>query len=119
MRYECNNSNCHLSAADCKNRPFAELKWRKYGKNAQRDPEKKESNLWGDGVEVMKTGDRGHGVRSMRAFEPHQIICEYNGEVITQEEADRRMNQNYKDQPVRQIFSTSLIMKAYNSSISI
>jgi hypothetical protein len=100
MRYECNSKNCRLSPEECKNRGFAELKWRKQNKNSYRNAEKKESNLWGDGIEVMATGDRGHGVRAMRSFEPGQIICEYTGEVITQDEADRRMNEDYKDQTV-------------------
>jgi hypothetical protein len=32
----------------------------------------------------------------MRTFEPHQIIVEYAGEIITQEECERRMKQVYK-----------------------
>ena len=30
--------------------------------------------MWGEGIEVMKTEDRGYGVRSMRAFEAGQIF---------------------------------------------
>jgi histone-lysine N-methyltransferase ASH1L len=52
------------------------------------------------GVEVIKTADRGYGVRSNRCFEPHQIIVEYTGEIITEEECDRRMNEDYKDNDV-------------------
>jgi len=59
-----------------------------------------EPNLWGEGVEVIKTKDRGYGVRSMRTFTPGQIIVEYCGEIITPEEADRRMNEEYKDKNV-------------------
>lgn len=105
--YECNENNCGLWPKQCENRGFAELKWRKMNKNAQRKPEKKEANLYGDGIEVMRTGARGHGVRAMRSFRPGQIIIEYNGEIITPEEADRRMNEDYKGKEVNLAVSLS------------
>ena len=52
------------------------------------------------GVEVIKTVDKGYGVRSNRTFEPGQIIVEYTGEIITQEECDRRMRKEYKNNEV-------------------
>jgi palmitoyltransferase ZDHHC9/14/18 len=52
------------------------------------------------GVEVTETGDRGYGVRAMRTFDPHQIIVEYAGEIITQDECERRMKQVYKKDKV-------------------
>lgn len=64
-----------------------------------------EPNLWHEGVEVMKTKDRGYGVRSMRVFAPGQVIVEYCGEIITPDEADRRMNEEYKDKTVRSAIS--------------
>jgi len=119
MQYECNDSNCNVGERYCKNRAFAELKWRSKSKCFSRKPEKPEGmsdqdyeafrremgfgvepNLWGEGVEVFKTKDRGYGVRSMRTFAPGQIIVEYCGEIITPEEADRRMNEEYKDKNV-------------------
>jgi hypothetical protein len=99
MQYECNDSNCDLGEG-CSNRPFGELKWRSKNKNATRNPTKRESNLWGEGVEVAKTSDRGYGVRAMRSFNPGQVIVEYAGEIITQDEADRRMNEDYKGKTV-------------------
>ena len=56
--------------------------------------------MLGEGIEVMKTEDRGYGVRSMRAFEPGQVIVEYTGEIITPDEGDRRMNEDYKGKTV-------------------
>jgi SET domain-containing protein len=100
MRYECNAGNCNLGIELCKNRSFAELKWRKEGRNFSRHPVKKEANMWGEGIEVTRTEDRGHGVRAMRSFEPGQIIVEYTGEIVTQQEADRRMNNEYKEHKV-------------------
>jgi palmitoyltransferase ZDHHC9/14/18 len=93
---------CNLGE-ECGNRPFAELKWRYKNKNflRLREGEKPEGNLWGEGVETIDTRSRGFGVRAMRTFRPNQIIVEYCGEIINQEEADRRMNQDYKDKQVR------------------
>lgn len=118
MQYECNDSNCVLGER-CGNRAFAELAWRSRGRNFSRKPPRLEGmtdkeyeavkkemdisvepNLWHEGVEVMKTKDRGYGVRSMRTFAPGQVIVEYCGEIITPEEADRRMNEEYKDKTV-------------------
>jgi SET domain-containing protein len=101
MQYECNDHNCKVGP-HCGNRHFAELKFRSQNKNFSRTQpgEKPSQNLWGEGVEVVKTEDRGYGVRAMRSFEPHQIIVEYCGEIITQDECDRRMNEEYKDKTV-------------------
>jgi len=52
------------------------------------------------GVEVVKTEDRGYGVRTNRCFEANQIIVEYTGEIITEEECDRRMHEDYKNNEV-------------------
>jgi [histone H3]-lysine4 N-trimethyltransferase ASH1L len=100
MRYECNDDNCKVGSDNCQNRAFQELKWRSSNKNMSRNPEKKDSNMWGVGVEVIKTANRGYGVRAMRSFEPTQAICEYTGEIITQDEADDRMNGEYKGKTV-------------------
>lgn len=91
MAYECDSTNCRLAAEQCGNRPFAELKRRGKG------------NGYDYGVEVMETEGRGYGVRAMRTFEPHQIIVEYAGEIITQSECERRMKQVYKKDKVRQL----------------
>jgi len=119
MQYECNEYNC-LLGDHCGNRAFAELAWRSKGKNFTRKPPRPEGmsdkdydllrkelgfgvepNLWHEGVEVSKTKDRGYGVRSMRVFAPGQVIVEYCGEIITPDEADRRMHEEYKDKTVR------------------
>jgi palmitoyltransferase ZDHHC9/14/18 len=84
MLYECDSTNCNLTAEECGNRPFAELKKRAKG------------NRFDYGVEVVDTEDRGFGVRAMRTFEPFQIIVEYAGEIITQGECERRMKHEYK-----------------------
>ena len=89
MFYECDESNCNVGAELCTNRAFAGLKERT-----------KAGGKYNIGVEVIKTADRGHGVRSNRTFEPNQIIVEYTGEIITQDECDDRMNKRYKDAEV-------------------
>ena len=104
MSYECNDKIC-ANGAECGNRPFAELAFRYKNKNFSRlrEGEKAEANLWGEGVETVKTEGRGFGVRAMRPFKPNQIIVEYCGEIINQQEADRRMNEDYKDKKVKRI----------------
>lgn len=89
MAYECDATNCPLTANQCNNRPFAQLKKRAKG------------NGYDYGVEVTSTEGKGYGVRAMRTFEPHQIIVEYAGEIITQDECERRMKQVYKKDKVR------------------
>ena len=89
MFYECDDSNCDIGADHCTNRAFAGLKERT-----------KAGGKYNIGVEVIKTVDRGHGVRSNRTFEPSQIIVEYTGEIITRDECDDRMNKRYKNAEV-------------------
>jgi histone-lysine N-methyltransferase ASH1L len=89
MLYECDSNNCNAGAAYCTNRAFAKLQERH-----------KAGGKYRVGVDVIKTDDRGYGIRSNRTFEPNQIIMEYTGEIITEEECDRRMREKYKDNKV-------------------
>lgn len=91
MFYECDSSNCRVGL-NCGNRSFEELKQRT-----------KAGGKYNIGVEVIKTADRGYGVRSNRTFEPNQVIVEYTGEIITQHECERRMRSVYKNNEVRSI----------------
>ena len=86
MQYECNDDNCNLDASQCSNRAFAELAART-----------KKAGQFDIGVEVVKTDNRGFGVRSCRTFSPGQIIMEYTGEIISEGECQRRMHEDYKD----------------------
>ena len=88
MFYECDNGNCCLGP-NCGNRSFDEIKQRT-----------KAGGKYNIGVEVIKTLDRGYGVRSNRTFEPNQIIVEYTGEIITQSECEKRMRTIYKKNEV-------------------
>ena len=90
MLYECDDDNCNIGAEHCTNRAFATLKERC-----------RAANKYDIGVEVMKTHEKGFGVRSCRTFEPNQIIVEYAGEIITQDECDRRVMNEYKNVDVR------------------
>lgn len=94
MFYECNENNCSLGSKHCGNRAFADLKERV-----------KKGGKYQIGVEVIKTPDRGYGVRSNRTFRPNQIIVEYSGEIITQEECEHRMHTDYKDNSVSPLLS--------------
>lgn len=89
MLYECDDDNCNLGRDHCTNRSFADLKERL-----------KAGGKYNVGVEVLKTADRGYGIRANRSFAPNQIIVEYTGEIITKEECDSRMHGRYKDAEV-------------------
>lgn len=89
MLYECDDTNCNVGKEHCQNRAFQNLQERT-----------KKGGRFRVGVEVVKTSDRGYGVRSNRCFEPNQIIMEYTGEIITEAECERRMNEKYKDNEV-------------------
>ncbi|KAI1007031.1 hypothetical protein K3495_g1192 [Podosphaera aphanis] len=109
MFYECDATNCALGTRHCTNRAFAGLQERR-----------KVGGKYRIGVEVIKTADRGYGVRTNRCFEPHQIIVEYTGEIITEEECDRRMNEDYKDSKCYYLmsFDQSMIIDATKGSIA-
>ena len=100
MFYECDEGNCGVGE-ECGNRSFEELKQRT-----------KAGGKYNIGVEVIKTADRGYGVRSNRTFEPNQIIVEYTGEIITQTECEKRMRTIYKHNEVRS--SLSRFFHGYN-----
>ena len=65
MQYECNDDNCNLSSGSCGNRAFAELATRT-----------KKGGPFYMGVEVLKTANRGFGVRSCRTWAAGQIIMQ-------------------------------------------
>lgn len=92
MLYECDDTNCNVGRERCGNRAFADLQDRTSAGGKYRI-----------GVEVLKTKDRGFGVRANRCFEPGQIIMEYTGEIITLDECERRMNEVYKNNAVRTV----------------
>lgn len=109
MYYECDDNNCLLTADQCGNRAFAGLKERV-----------KHGNKYDVGVEVLKTVDRGNGVRSNRCFAPNQIIVEYTGEILTQEECENRMHTRYKDNECYYLmaFDQNMIIDATRGSIA-
>ncbi|KAH7628423.1 hypothetical protein B0T09DRAFT_267326 [Sordaria sp. MPI-SDFR-AT-0083] len=109
MLYECDETNCNVGKEFCQNRAFQMLTERT-----------KQGGRYRVGVEVFKTEDRGYGVRSNRCFEPHQIIMEYTGEIITDEECERRMNEEYKNNECYYLmsFDQNMIIDATTGSIA-
>ncbi|WEW57536.1 protein lysine methyltransferase [Emydomyces testavorans] len=109
MFYECDDTNCKLGPELCHNRPFSELRRRC-----------KAGGKFNIGVEVIKTKDRGYGVRSNRSFNPNQIIVEYTGEILTQEECERRMRTIYKKNDCYYLmyFDQNMIIDATRGSIA-
>ncbi|CAN8100078.1 unnamed protein product [Discula destructiva] len=109
MLYECDDTNCNVGKEHCQNRAFQNLTERT-----------KKGGRFRVGVEVVKTADRGHGVRSNRCFQPNQIIMEYTGEIITEAECERRMNEKYKDNECYYLmaFDQNMIIDATTGSIA-
>ncbi|KAF2235355.1 hypothetical protein EV356DRAFT_514437 [Viridothelium virens] len=109
MYYECDASNCNVGPEHCRNRNFADLKdrVRKGGK-------------FNIGVDVMMTANRGWGVRANRTFRPNQIIMEYAGEIITQDECENRMRNEYKDNKCYYLmeFEQGMIIDATRGSMA-
>ncbi|KAI2639434.1 SET domain-containing protein [Xylaria nigripes] len=109
MLYECDSTNCNVGDHLCQNRAFARLQERT-----------KAGGKYRVGVEVIKTSDRGYGIRANRCFEANQIIMEYTGEIITEDECDRRMNEKYKDNQCYYLmsFDQNMIIDATTGSIA-
>ncbi|KAG5939066.1 hypothetical protein E4U59_003360 [Claviceps monticola] len=109
MLYECDKGNCNVGEALCTNRSFADLASRRA-----------KGGKYRIGVEVIKTSDRGYGVRSNRCFQPNQIIMEYTGEIITEVECERRMKQEYKNNECYYLmsFDQHMIIDATTGSIA-
>ncbi|KAI1498387.1 hypothetical protein F5X99DRAFT_325872 [Biscogniauxia marginata] len=109
MLYECDGTNCNVGIDLCQNRAFAKLQERT-----------KAGGKYRVGVEVIKTDDRGYGIRANRCFQANQIIMEYTGEIITEEECDRRMNEKYKDNQCYYLmsFDQNMIIDATTGSIA-
>ncbi|GJN72183.1 hypothetical protein PLICBS_006255 [Purpureocillium lilacinum] len=109
MLYECDATNCNIGKEHCTNRAFADLMARR-----------SKGGKYRVGVEVIKTSDRGYGVRSNRCFRPNQIIMEYTGEIITEEECERRMNEVYKHNECYYLmsFDQNMIIDATTGSIA-
>ncbi|KFZ09810.1 hypothetical protein V502_08453 [Pseudogymnoascus sp. VKM F-4520 (FW-2644)] len=109
MLYECDNGNCPLGAELCGNRAFADLHERRA-----------KGGKYRVGVEVIKTADRGYGVRANRCFQEGQIIVEYTGEIITEPECQRRMREDYKNNECYylMLFDQNMIIDATRGSIA-
>lgn len=106
--YECDINNCRVGR-ECGNRQFADLQDRL-----------KSGTKFAEGVEVFLTEDRGYGLKALRSFEPRQIIVEYTGEIITQEESERRLVEVYKDRKnyYLMLFDQNMILDATRGSIA-
>ncbi|KAG9530559.1 SET domain-containing protein, partial [Aureobasidium melanogenum] len=117
MDYECDSNNCGLGDL-CTNRDFAGLAVRM--ERANKADKKSQYYLFNAGVEVIKTPDRGFGVRACRSYEPNEIITEYTGEIITPNEAGRRIREDYKDKAdyYQMEFDQGMILDATKGSIA-
>ncbi|KAF2146318.1 uncharacterized protein K452DRAFT_294892 [Aplosporella prunicola CBS 121167] len=112
--FECDDRSCKVGP-HCGNRQFAELR-----KRHKDDSHGKYYKAYNVGVEIIETKDRGNGVRAMRTFEKDQIVVEYVGEIITQQESDRRMREEYKDHKCFYLmnFYDKLIIDGFRGNIA-
>ncbi|KAL1301507.1 hypothetical protein AAFC00_005750 [Neodothiora populina] len=117
LGYECDNGNCNVGST-CGNRSFSELSVRMT--RANKYDKKSLAYLYNAGVEVIKTSDRGFGVRACREFQPHEIITEYTGEIITTNEAYRRVREEYTDKTdyYQMEFDQGMILDATRGSLA-
>ncbi|EOD46036.1 putative histone-lysine n-methyltransferase protein [Neofusicoccum parvum UCRNP2] len=113
--FECDDRSCNLGL-ECGNRQFTLLQ-KRYKDETRQGKYFKNFNV---GVEVVETKDRGHGVRAMRPFQRDQIVIEYIGEIITQQESDRRVNEVYKDHKCFYLmnFYDKLIIDGYRGNVA-
>ncbi|KAK5202081.1 hypothetical protein LTR41_012069 [Exophiala xenobiotica] len=109
MFYEGHDWNRNLSPRQCGNRSFEKLR--------QRVQKGGKYNIH---LQLIKIDDRGYGVRSNRTFEPNQIIVEYTGEIITQEECAKRIKPVYKNTECYylMLFDQNMIIDATRGSIA-
>jgi len=108
---ECDNHNCSVGEG-CTNRDFSQLSARMA--RASKYDKKSLAYIYNAGVEVVKTSDRGFGVRACREFQPNEIITEYTGEIITQNEGYRRVKEEYAGKSVRLPIYPSLFLAKTN-----
>lgn len=85
--FECNSTCCPFGKKDCGNRAFQMLTAKLCeGTN----------NAFQKGWEIIKTKKKGYGLRTIRDYEPGELIIEYTGDVIDNEEIQRRLKNEYK-----------------------
>ncbi|ODV94822.1 hypothetical protein PACTADRAFT_17503 [Pachysolen tannophilus NRRL Y-2460] len=87
LQIECDQNVCGTGNDDnydCGNRNFTNA----LKKNSL-------NSSYAKGVEVVNAGNKGNGLRAIREYKPHSFIVEYTGEVMDQNEVERRLNDLY------------------------
>merc|ERR1712002_788930 len=54
-----------------------------------------QQHLWVQDLEKFLTKDRGYGIRTKKYIPSGEFICEYLGEVVSEQEFRRRMMEEY------------------------
>lgn len=85
LQYECDKDSCPFGEQDCGNRAF---------QNMQKGIS--QGRLYYTGYEVVQAGEKGFGLRATRTYSPHALIAEYTGEVVSNDEMQRRLTTVYK-----------------------
>jgi histone-lysine N-methyltransferase ASH1L len=85
LQCECDPLSCPFDKEDCGNRAM-----QKIAKDISA------GKLYAQGYEVVEVGKRGYGLRATRSYAPGELIIEYTGDVISQSEMQRRLNEEYR-----------------------
>lgn len=88
---ECDPTVCPFGTVDCGNRALQKQSELPAPYTDASIPYPGGKLLYKRGYEVFATGHKGYGLRAVREYEPHELICEYTGEVITTNEMTHRM----------------------------
>ncbi len=84
LQYECDEATCPLGDKNCGNRHFQTLT-----KNLA------QGKLYANGFEIIWYGPKGYGLRAIRTYDPGELIVEYTGDVISQDEIEKRLRLKY------------------------
>ncbi|VDP70715.1 unnamed protein product [Echinostoma caproni] len=74
---ECDRQRCSFGTTDCGNRQFSTIS----------------QNLEHDLFNVVRTVNRGYGVKTTIPFSEHALVMEFRGEVVDIDEANRRLTE--------------------------
>ncbi|KAF2860961.1 SET domain-containing protein [Piedraia hortae CBS 480.64] len=110
MKYECTPKDCKLRAEQWGDRPFAELV-----------AHLKRGTLYSIGVQVILMSNRGYGISACRKFSLVQLIIEYIGRIVTEDECQRRrMLEEYQTSSSHYFmeFGRGLVINAMRSNMA-
>ncbi|KAA8917036.1 hypothetical protein TRICI_000822 [Trichomonascus ciferrii] len=86
LQFECDATCCPFGKENCGNRALQTL-----------SQQQRAGKRYATGYEIMWTKKKGYGLRATRAYSPGELIVEYTGDVVSQGEMKRRLNEDYSN----------------------